>query len=82
MLDIRNAAKFAMHNRKDLENSSICGCFHCLALFNPKQIKEWTDEDNTAVCPFCSIDAVLAETCGIHLDTIVLNKLNTYWFGR
>lgn len=80
MLDIRHAAKFAMHNKKELEKSAMCGCFHCLALFDPKEIKEWTDDGNTAVCPFCFIDAILPESSDIYLDKDVLHRLNTYWF--
>ena len=79
-MDIRHAAKFAMHNKKEVQNSIICGCFHCLALFDPKEIKEWTDDQDTAVCPFCYVDAVLPETDDVHLDKDMLNRLNTYGF--
>ena len=80
MLNIRQAAKFAMHNKKELLNAVICGCFHCMTIFDPKEIKEWTDENDTAICPFCNNDAILSETDDIHLDKETLNKLNVYWF--
>ena len=80
MSDMRYAAKFAMHNKNELEKATLCGCFYCLALFNPQEIKEWTDNGDTAICPFCNVDAVLSETSEVHLDKETLNKLNTYWF--
>lgn len=80
MVDIRHAAKFAMYNKKEVLKSIICGCFHCLAVFDPKEIKEWTDNEETAVCPFCYVDAILPETDDIHLDKDMLSKLNAYWF--
>ena len=35
-----------------------CSCFYCGKRFNPKEIKEWTDKGQTAICPHCGIDAV------------------------
>jgi hypothetical protein len=74
--DIKQAAKFAMYNKENVLAAKICGCYHCMAIFEPKEIKEWTDKNQTALCPFCNVDAILP-----NLNKDTLHKLNTYWFG-
>lgn len=63
-------------------NASSCGCFHCLNIFNSSEIKEWTDDNDTAICPYCQTDAVLSETDGIIIDKELLEKAKKYWFLR
>lgn len=79
-MDIRHTAKFAMHNRPQVERAENCGCFHCLKIFPPSAVKEWTDNDDTAICPHCGVDAVLPESFDFKLTEDILRKLNTYWF--
>ena len=62
-LDVLSGPK-ALHrlssrHRKQVELSEECGCFYCLKTFAPKKIHAWVDKGDTAVCPFCEIDAVL-----------------------
>lgn len=33
-------------NRKEVERSNLCACFHCLARFSPSEIVLWTDSDD------------------------------------
>lgn len=52
-------------HRKHILRSVICGCYYCLETFPSDKIVEWVDEDDseegqTAICPFCGIDAVIA----------------------
>lgn len=78
---IRNAAKFAMHNRKEIMAAAKCGCYHCTAIFTPAEIKEWTDDDDTAVCPSCHVDAILPDNIfPEQINAEMLNKLKAYWF--
>ena len=54
------AHHFCSYNRGAIETMSTqCGCFHCLRTFESKDIKEWTDNNETALCPYCGIDSVL-----------------------
>ena len=68
--------KCAIHNRKDLEVADNCGCFYCKNIYNPKQIKEWCDNQQTAICPYCSIDAVISNP-----SEEELNVLHKYYFN-
>ena len=45
--------------KKLLEKSKFCGCYRCLKIFDFNQIVKYLDENQTAVCPYCKIDAVL-----------------------
>jgi hypothetical protein len=74
------AHRFCRHNRKDLENDTICGCFYCLKIFNPNEIDEWWDDDDTAVCPYCGIDSVIGENSGFSVTELFLKGMNKEWF--
>src|ERR1700761_3966712 len=40
--------------------SQRCGCFYCLKEFSADQINQWVDDAQTALCPYCEIDSVIA----------------------
>jgi hypothetical protein len=59
---IRDAHRASINHRAQIECSDRCGCFHCGALFQPKEIEHWVDEGpdgrgTTAMCPRCDIAA-------------------------
>ena len=77
------AHNHSIYNKEELNNSKRCGCFYCLKIFEPKQIKEWIEEDNgkeTALCPFCEIDSVIAESTEYELNEELLKYMYDYWF--
>lgn len=39
-----------------------CACYSCLRRFLGRTIKEWTDDNQTAICPHCGVDAVIPDT--------------------
>ena len=47
------------HNRDQITPGSVCGCFHCQAIFRGDNVRRWVDEGLTALCPRCGIDAVM-----------------------
>jgi hypothetical protein len=79
-MNIRHAAKYAIHNRSSIATTERCGCYYCGNIFTPETIKEWVDENDTALCPFCSVDAVLAEGTDCVISKKFLQELNDYWF--
>ena len=75
MNDIDKAGVVSMYNRPALENDTICGCFYCLAIFNPTEITEWCDDDDTALCPYCGIDSVIGESSGLPITENFLKEV-------
>ena len=71
----------SIFNKAQVEQSKQCSCFHCLKVFPPSEIAEWCDlEEDTALCPYCGIDSVLADASGYEITEELLRKMNAYWF--
>ncbi|RZJ42474.1 MAG: cytoplasmic protein [Brevundimonas sp.] len=71
-----------MH-RKQVEQSSLCGCFYCETNFEPARVEEWTDDDDTALCPNCGIDSVIGDASGVAVtDADFIRRMHNYWFER
>lgn len=80
MNDIKTAPMSAIKNRKEIEQSPRCGCFKCLAIMETKDVVNWTDKGQTAICPLCNHDSLLPESYG-DLNEQSLLAIRTYWFG-
>lgn len=84
--DAIEAHKFSSNNKPSLEKDKICGCFNCLEIFNPAEIEEYLEGDNscdrlgTALCPYCGIDSVLPESSGYPITKAFLKKMYKVWF--
>jgi hypothetical protein len=78
--DIKNLYKYSFENKIFIENSNKCACYFCLSIFEPKEIKEWTDSGETAICPRCQVDSVLADST-IEISEELLTQANKHWFG-
>lgn len=68
------------NHRKAVMSASRVACFCCLRRFEPTAIREWCDDDQTAVCPCCYVDAVIPRG-PIDLDQETLEHMERYWFG-
>lgn len=60
---------------KLLEENSCCYCLR--NNITKDSIKEWTDWQQTAICPHCSIDSIIP---GV-IDKAVLAKVSEYYFS-
>ena len=67
-------------NKEILLKSTDCGCFSCVTIFPPSSIKRWIDNGETAMCPFCGVDAVLGDATE-SVTLARLRELKEYWFG-
>ena len=84
------AHRESIRHRKQIFNSDICGCFYCLKIFKPTEITDWCDYEaletggekvgQTALCPYCSIDAVIGSASGYPITKEFLKKMSTHWF--
>ncbi len=71
----------SIKNRQEILRSEKCRCFQCLYSFKPEQIKEWVDNNQTALCPNCFIDSVIGSASGFSSDDDGLFlDMQYYWF--
>ena len=80
MEDYIKAHKYSALNKEQLKNDAVCGCFCCLRIFPPKEIKRWADRGETTICPYCCVDSVIGESSGYPITKEFLKKMNEYWF--
>ncbi len=79
--EILQAHQFCTNNKEELQKDTKCGCFSCLKIFDPAEIKEWVpDSKGTALCPYCGIDSVIGEYSGFPVTPEFLSKMKKYWF--
>lgn len=81
-MSIDNALLLAMRNKSQLASASKAGCYQCGAIFDPKEITEYTDQGDTAVCPKCSEDAVIPESVTLKITTDYLKSVKEFWTGN
>jgi hypothetical protein len=75
------AHKHCTFHREEILRSDVCGCFHCCEIFASSRIVNWTDNDSTAVCPFCSVDSVIGCESGFAIEADFLRRMHDYWFS-
>ncbi len=79
--DIIAAHEYCTNNKDSLQEDSVCGCFYCLKIFSPSEIKDWIpDTKGTALCPYCEIDSVIGESSGYPITKEFLEEMQKYWF--
>ena len=76
------AHKHASKHKSEILRSKMCGCFYCLENFDPSEISEWIDDDQTAMCPHCGIDSVIGSASGYPISRDFLKRMHQYWFER
>ena len=80
--DIIKAHQYSSNNIKILQNDNKCGCFYCLKIFSPKEIKEYLENEGTAICPYCGIDSIIGESSGYPITKYFLEAMYHYWFDN
>lgn len=84
--EIERAHMFSNNHKPELRKDSLCGCFYCLEIFHPSEIKEWVapksecDKRGTAICPYCGVDSIIGESSGYSITKEFLEKMKEYWF--
>ena len=79
---IKKAPMCAFKNKDAILSSKTCGCYNCLNVIQVEDIEFWTDDDETALCPKCTLDTLLAESLEIPLDKESLSKIRNHWFKK
>jgi hypothetical protein len=83
-IDVVIAHQNSIRHRDEVMTSDMCGCFYCLAIFPPSEIKEWVDTKDgigqTALCPKCEIDSVIGSNSGYPIEPEFLAQMRNHWF--
>lgn len=79
--NLERAYKQSSNHRAAILASARVACFYCRRFFPPSAIEEWIDSGQTAVCPHCSVDSVLADHAEYPLTPEFLDAMHARWFG-
>jgi len=92
-MSVEAAHAHTSFHREAIEASEHCICGYCHERFPPIAIQEWTDwlpsvpdtersdgNGQTAICPYCSVDAVLPDSVGLDLSPDFLARFHQHWF--
>lgn len=82
IVGISQFATLAINNRRLVEQSDKAGCFHCLKIFSISEIKNYTDNEKTIICPLCGVDSVVGDKCGFELSEEILKNANQFWYKK
>lgn len=76
---ILDLPKSAFKNKQKIDQSKVCGCYHCATIFDSSQVVKWTDQSSTALCPSCNVDSVVGDV-DFSITTDLLKEAQQYWF--
>lgn len=68
-------------NREAIKAAEICGCASCLRIFPARLVGAWTDDGETALCPYCRIDTLVPVASGEALNVNDLYAIHREAFG-
>ena len=72
-----------MWNEHKIAGSTLCGCFHCMEIYEPGDIYEWISDvgsEKTALCPYCDTDSVIPDASGFPVTKEFLKEMHEYWY--
>ena len=78
-MNIITAHQYSSLHRNTILRSKQCGCFYCLKIFFSKEIVEWCDNEQTALCPYCGVDSLIGDV-DINFDKDFLKQMHKLWF--
>jgi hypothetical protein len=78
---LSEAHRHCKMHKEEIALSESCGCFHCLSVFSPGRVEAWCDGGETALCPFCGVDAVIGDASGFAAtEAQFLLTMKSRWF--
>ena len=80
--ELKSLHKLCFQNEHLIRDAKQAGCFCCLEVFPTSAIDEWHQYQNsqTACCPHCSVDSVLADDENVKLSHDLLKQMQTRYF--
>lgn len=75
--------KKSYKNVSRLKANNDVACYYCLKVYNFSKIKDFCDRGETAICPYCGVDAVVEYSIEHHeRDLANLKYVNERAFKR
>jgi hypothetical protein len=81
-LGIAQLPTLTFKNRHLVEQSTNAGCMYCGKIYKIQEIKNYTDNQKTCICPHCNIDAVIGDNCGFEVTEKSLTDAHKYWYTK
>lgn len=83
---LKAARRHSFLNKEEILRSEVCGCFDCLKIFSPSEIKYWHYESQTssgatgytAFCPHGCFDTVIGSASGYPITEEFLKAMRDY----
>ena len=73
----------SINNKNEVTKSNTCGCFYCREIFSPSEIKKFIKDNNlTAECPYCMVDAVIGDASGYNISNEILEMMHKKYFKK
>lgn len=67
----------AFKNKHSISQTKTVGCYHCLSVFESSEIKNYTDQGETVLCPHCDTDTVVPTA-----SVSQLKKINEFFLKK
>jgi hypothetical protein len=82
--ELKSIHNLSFKNEESIRGSELCGCFYCQGIYPSTDILtvdmiEENDGMLTAICPICSIDAVLGDA-SVELTAEMLGAMRKLFF--
>ena len=71
---------YSTHNRELIEASDRCYCFYCKSVMDSRDVKDYIDNGQTALCPKCDIDSIIPDGIEEDVNEEIIDEMNQYWF--
>lgn len=71
---------YSYNNKQLIQKSNECYCFHCESKINAKEIVSFIDNDKTALCPLCNVDAIIPDCIEEEITKELIDEMKRFWF--
>ena len=77
---LKDAHLHTAGNATEFEEAKECGCICCRRIFAAYEVECFAEHGETAICPYCGCDSLIADSTGIKLTKELLSTLNKKYF--
>lgn len=71
---------YSLNNYDLIAQSNKCYCFYCKTEFSSKDIKEFVDNNKTAICPNCKNKSILPDAIDDKITKEIIEDMKNFWY--